>query len=66
MDTMINIKLKYKEMYNKFILYCYEMNFSKSDDWDEEAKAMWDEIKSFEAFCKIFFNININNTFSQA
>ena len=42
------------------------MNFSKSDDWDEEAKAMWDEIKSFEAFCKIFFNININNTFSQA
>lgn len=66
MSAIVNLELKYKAMYDEFIMYCHKMNYITPDDWDEEAKAMWDEIQSFESFCKIFFNININDVYPQA
>lgn len=66
MSVIVNLELKYKAMYDEFIMYWHQMNYNTPNDWDDNAKAMWDQIKSFESFCKIFFNININDVYSKA
>lgn len=61
MNYLVNLENKYKSMYDEFIMYCCENKFTSDGDWDEEAKAMYEELESFEYFCKIFFKINIKD-----
>lgn len=60
MSYIVNLEQTYKSLWFNLIQYITTNNF------DNEAKSLYNEITLFENFCKVYFNINIKETLPQA
>lgn len=66
MNCLVNLELKYKELYDEFILYCHKNHVKFPEVWDKTSATLWDNVQEFEIFCNRFFNINIKDTYPSA